>query len=85
MATVPHKAFYCTYTPLGLSGVLTRPAGQCLFLEPTSGSVVRLSDVEVYTDVVVNGAVDLAMAAYLEDMARGGAVRIATCRKMEVA
>ena len=78
------KAFYCTYTPLGLAGVLTRPAGQVLFLEPTSGSVIRLSDVEVYTDVVVNGPVDLAMPAYLDDMARGGAAAIATSRKQEV-
>ena len=78
-------AFYCTYTPLGLSGVLTRPAGTVLFLEPHSGAVITLSDVEVYTQVVVNGPVELAMAQYLDDMARGGAVRIATSRKMEVA
>jgi hypothetical protein len=72
------KAFYCTY--LGLSGVLTRPADQVLFLEPTSGAVVSLSDVEVYTDVVVNGAVAAAMAQYCEDMAAGGYAKIATCR-----
>ena len=74
-------AYYCTYTPLDLAGVLTRPAGTVLFLEPTSGSVLRLSDVEVYRDVVVNGPVDLAMTAYLEDMARGGAAAIATSRE----
>jgi hypothetical protein len=71
-------AYYCTY--LGLSGVLTRPAGTALFLEPESGAVVSLSPEEVLRDVVLNGAVDLAMAAYLDDMARGGAVRIATSR-----
>ena len=78
-ATVAHKAFYCTY--LDLAGVLTRTEGQVLFLESESGAVISLSDVEVYRDVVVNGPVELAMAAYLDDMARGGAVRIATSRK----
>jgi hypothetical protein len=77
------KAFYCTY--LGLSGVLTRPAGQVLFLEPTSGAVVSLSDVEVYTDVVVNGEVAEAMLQYLEDMAQGGYAKIACDRLQEVA
>ena len=72
-------AFYCTY--LGLSGVLTRPAGQVLFLEPHSGAVVILSDVEVYTQVVVNGPVDLAMAQYIADMARGGYAAVACSRE----
>ena len=73
MTTVAHKAFYCTYTPLALAGVLTRPAGQCLFLEPESGAVITLSAVEVYRDVVINGTVADAMAQYLDDKARGGA------------
>ena len=78
-ATVAQKAFYCTY--LGLSGVLTRPAGTVLFLEPHSGAVVSLSPEEVYTDVVINAPVDLAMTAYLEDMARGGYAKIACSRE----
>ena len=72
-------AFYCTY--LGLSGVLTKPADRVLFLEPHSGAVVTLSDVEVVRDVVVNGPVDRAMAAYLDDMARGGYAAIACSRE----
>ena len=64
--------------------MLTRPAGTVLFLEPHSGAVVSLSDVEVYTEVVINGEVAEAMAAYLEDMAAGGAAAIACSRKMEV-
>ena len=83
-ARKPATAFYCTYTPLSLSGVLTRPAGQVLFLEPTSGSVIRLSDVEVYRDVVVNGPVALAMAQYVIDMAQGGYAAIACGRQQEV-
>ena len=63
-----------------LAGVLTRPAGTVLFLEPTSGAVITLSDVEVYTQVVINGPVALAMAQYLEDMARGGYAAIACSR-----
>ena len=70
-------AYYCTY--LGLSGVLTRPHGRVLFLE-YSGAVITLSDVEVYRDVVVNGAVDEAMAQYLTDMAAGGYAAIACGR-----
>ena len=46
--------------------------------------MITLSDVEVFTEVVVNGPVELAMAQYLDDMARGGLVRIATSRKQEV-
>ena len=80
MRTVPHKAFYCTY--LGLSGVLTKPADRGLFLEPESGAVVTLSDVEVYRDVVVNGAVGDAMAQYLADMAAGGYAKVCTSRPM---
>ena len=78
MATVAHKAFYCTY--LGLSGVITKPADHVLFLEPATGAVVRLSDTEVLRDVVINGEVATTMAAYLDDLARGGYARIATSR-----
>jgi hypothetical protein len=74
MSTVAQKAFYCTY--LGLSGVITKPADTVLFLEPTSGAVVSLSDVEVYRDVVVNGEVALAMVQYLHDMAVGRAALV---------
>ena len=88
MATVPETtearkptAYYCTYTPLGLAGVLTRPAGQVLFLEPESGAVITLSPAEVYTEVVVNGPVDMVMAQYLADMAHGGYAKIATSRE----
>ena len=75
----PAKAFYAQY--LGLSGVITKPADRVLFVEPHSGAVVTLSDVEVYTDVVINGAVAETMAAYLDDLARGGAAKIATSRE----
>ena len=34
MATVPHKAFYCTYH--GLSGVLTAPLIGCSSWSPTA-------------------------------------------------
>ena len=82
--TAPRKptAYYAQY--LGLSGVLTRPAGTALFLE-YSGAVISLSDEEVYREVVINGAVDVTMAQYLDDMARGGAVAISTRRQQEVA
>ena len=43
-----------------------------------------LSPEEVVRDVVIHGAVAEAMAQYLEDMARGGAVRIATSREAGV-
>ena len=69
MATVPHKAFYCTYH--GLSGVLTRPADRVLFLEPHSGAVVTLEPgrgVPRCRDAMATWAE--AMAQYLADMAR---------------
>lgn len=71
-STPPRKptAYYAQY--LGLSGMLVKPADAVLFLEPASGAVITLSDVEVYRDVVVNGAVATAMAQYVEDMAAGG-------------
>ena len=83
-ARKPAKAFYCTYTPLGLSGVLTRPADRVLFLEPESGAVITLSLEEVYRDVVVGGPVAAVMEQYISDMARGGYATIACSRKMEV-
>ena len=76
------KAYHCTY--LGLSGILTKPADQLLFLEPESGAVVTLTPEEVLRDVVVNGAVAEAMAAYIDDMARGGYAAVACSRDMEV-
>ena len=79
MQTVPQKAYHCTY--LGLSGVLTRPADQVLFLEPTSGAVVHLSAAEVYRDVVVNGEVAASMAQYIADQLAGGAAQIACSRE----
>jgi hypothetical protein len=79
MATVPQKAYHCTYH--GLSGVLTRPADQVLFLEPESGAVVTLSPDEVYRDVVVNGEVATAMVQYLNDLARGGFAGVACGRE----
>jgi hypothetical protein len=77
------KAYHCTY--LGLSGILTKPADQVLFLEPESGAVVTLTPEEVLRDVVVNGAVADAMAQYLADMAAGGYAAVACNRSMEVA
>jgi hypothetical protein len=78
-ATVAQKAYHCTYH--GLSGVLTRPANQVLFLEPESGAVVMLSPDEVYRDVVLNGEVATAMVQYLSDLAAGGYAQIACSRK----
>ena len=78
MATIPQVAYHCTYN--GLSGVLTRPADQVLFLEPESGAVVTLSPEEVYRDVVVNGEVAIAMVQYVNDLAAGGYAQIACSR-----
>lgn len=77
------KAYHAMY--LGLSGILTKPADQVLFLEPESGAVVTLTPEEVLRDVVVNGAVADAMAQYLADMAAGGYAKIACTRRQEVA
>ena len=76
-------AFYCTY--LDLAGVLTRPADQVLFLEPTSRAVITLSPEEVLRDVVINGAVAEAMEQYIADQLRGGRAGVCTSRQMEVA
>jgi hypothetical protein len=78
MATVPQKAYHCTY--LGLSGILVKPQALVLFLEPESGAVVTLSPEEVLREVVVNGEVATTMAQYVADLARGGAVAIACSR-----
>jgi hypothetical protein len=90
MATVPEtptarnpKAYHATY--LGLSGILTKPADQVLFLEPESGAVVTLTPEEVLWDVVVNGEVASSMQQYLADMAAGGYAKIACARRQEVA
>jgi hypothetical protein len=89
MATVPEtptvrnpKAYHATY--LGLSGILTKPADQVLFLEPESGTVIALTPAEVLRDVVVNGAVAEAMAQYIQDMARGGYAAVACSREAGV-
>jgi hypothetical protein len=71
-------AYYAQY--LGLAGVLTKPADRVLFLEPHSGAVITLSDVEVVRDVVVQGAVAAAMAQFVEDQVRGGYAAICTSR-----
>jgi hypothetical protein len=78
-ARKPAQAYYCSY--LGLSGVLTRPAVQVLFLEPASGAVITLSPEDVLRDVVVNGEVASSMAAYIADMAAGGRAAIACGRE----
>jgi hypothetical protein len=80
MASVTQKAYHCTYH--GLSGILTRPTDQVLFLEPESGAVVTLSPEEVYRDVVVNGEVAMAMVQYVNDLAAGGYAQIA-CRRLQ--
>jgi hypothetical protein len=74
----PAPAYYCTY--LGLSGILTKPGAQVLFLEHESGAVVTLSPAEVLRDVVVNGSVAESMQQYVSDMAAGGYAAIATSR-----
>ena len=74
-------AFYCTY--LGISGVITKPAAQVLFLDPESGAVVTLTDAD-YPNVVVLGAVATSMQAYIADMATGRSA-IVCSRRMEVA
>ena len=60
---------------------MTKPADRVLFLEPESGAVISLSDVEVYRDVVVNGDVGETMRQYVADMAAGGYAKIATSRE----
>jgi hypothetical protein len=80
MTSVTQRAYHCTYN--GLSGVITKPADQVLFLEPQSGAVVTLSPDEVYRDVVVLGEVATAMVQYLSDLAAGGHAQIA-CRRLQ--
>ena len=86
MATVPETtttrkptAFYATLH--GLSGVITRPAEQVLFLEPESGAVVTITPADA-PHLVVLGEVAESMARYLDDMARGGYAAV-TCSREE--
>ena len=81
MATVPHTAFYCTLH--GLSGVITKPAAHVLFLEPERGAVVTLTEADA-PHLVVLGAVAVAMAQYVTDMAAGGYAAVVCGRQMEV-
>jgi hypothetical protein len=76
------RAFYAQF--MGLSGALTRPADFVLFLEPESGAVVTITPADE-PHLVVLGEVETAMAQYLDDMARGGAARIACDRRQEMA
>jgi hypothetical protein len=78
----PRKAFYATLH--GLSGVITKPADAVLFLEPESGTVVTITAADA-PHLVVLAPVATAMAQDLDDMARGGAARIACTRLQEVA
>ena len=75
-------AYYATLH--GLSGILTRPAGAVLFLEPHSGAVVTITDADA-PHLVVLGEVAEAMAQYLSDMAAGGYAAITCQRLQEVA
>ena len=59
------QAFYATL--YGVNGVLTKPSSTVLFLDTTSGAVL--------------GAVESAMAQYLEDMAAGGRAALACGRQ----
>ena len=74
-------AYYATL--YDVAGVITKPAAHVLFLDTTSGAVVTLAPADSAA-LVVLGAVEDAMAQYLDDMARGGAAWIATHRQMEV-
>ena len=74
----PAQAFYCTFH--GLSGVLVMPNDVVWFLEPESGATTVITSPRDTPHLVVLGAVDVAMVAYLEDMARGGPAAIACSR-----
>lgn len=74
---VPAKAFYASLD--GLSGVLTRPGGKILFLEPESGTVVTITEAD-YPHLIVLGQVDLSMQQFIADSIAGGAPMIACQR-----
>jgi hypothetical protein len=82
--TAPRKprAFYAQFH--GLSGVITRPAGQVLFLEPESGAVVTLNQADA-PHLVVLGEVAASMAQHLTDLAAGGYAAVVCGRLQEVA
>jgi hypothetical protein len=82
MATVAHKAFYAQLH--GLAGVITKPAGNVLFLDTTTGAVVTLTPADSAA-LVILGAVETTMAQYLEDMAAGGYAAVVCSRAQEVA
>jgi len=67
-----------------LSGVITRPADDVLFVEPESGGVVTIRAADE-PHLVVLGEVAAAQAQWIEDMARGGNAKIACTRLQEVA
>jgi hypothetical protein len=73
----PAKAFYAHLH--GLSGVITKPADQVLFLDPESGAVVTITPADT-PHLLVLGEVASTMAQYIDDMARGGYAAIATSR-----
>ena len=79
--TVPQRAYYAQLH--GLSGVITKPAEQVLFLEPASGAVVTITAAD-QSHLVVLGEVGESMAQYVTDMAAGGYAKVACSRRQEV-
>ncbi len=86
MSTVPCSTPSCKssrawYAQLdGLSGILTRPAHDVLFLRDT-GEVHALTEAD-YGHVTVLGEVAPSMQQYISDMAHGGAPGVCTSRQM---
>ena len=76
------RAFYATLH--GLSGVITKPGDNVLFLDTESSAVVTITQADA-PHLVVLGAVETAMTQYVADMARGGYAKIACDRLQEVA
>ena len=76
------RAFYTTLH--GLSGVITKPGDQVLFLEHESAAVVTITQADA-PHLVVLGEVETAMAQFLDDMASGGYAAVACSRAQEVA